>query len=232
MVDIALAASFIGGAIISIIVISNPLSTSAVFIALTEDITHSERLATAKRSITYSTGTLLFFAFTGFALFKVFGFSIGAFRIAGGILLFTTAIGMLNPKPRAEEAEESSRDIALIPLSIPFTAGPGTITTVVVLMSEALNLSETKDLGTSLLAVVGVLLGIAITIVVSYLMMAYSEHVDARLGSGRRVVTRLFGLIVMAIAIQFIINGFKDLLPEFIEIAEEATETLVALLAG
>ena len=77
MVDLGLAASFIGGAIVSIIIISNPLSTSAVFIALTEPMTHTEKLVVARRSVTYSTGVLLFFAITGLALFKLFGFSIG-----------------------------------------------------------------------------------------------------------------------------------------------------------
>jgi multiple antibiotic resistance protein len=230
MVDLALAASFIGGAIISIIVISNPLSTSAIFIALTEEMKHSEKLEIAKRSVRYSTGILIFFALTGMLLFQVFGISIGAFRIAGGILLFTMAVHMLNPKGREKEAEEAAADMALIPLSIPFTAGPGTITTVVVLISEAVNLVDSEGILTASLAATGVFIGIAVTVGVSYLMMMNSDRVDERLGTGRRVVTRLMGLIVMAIAIQFIINGIKDVLPEFIDIAEGTAETLRALI--
>lgn len=229
MVDWALVAAFWGGAVLSIIIISNPISTSAIFIALTERMTQKEKVELAKRSVTYSTGILVFFALTGMALFQLFGFSVGAFRIAGGVLLMTTAISMLNPRPRAEEAEERSQDIAIIPLAIPFTAGPGTIVTTVVLMSEALNFASDHGWATALLSSLGVFLGIVVTIFVSYQMMYRSEYIDAHLGSGRRVVTKLMGLIVMAIAVQFIVNGIKDLMPEFVEIVDEARQVLVLL---
>jgi len=219
MADIVYALEFIGGAMVSILVISNPLSTSAVFIALTQGMTHEEKVRIVKKSVTYSVGILLFFAFTGLLIFQIFGFSIGAFRIAGGVLLFSMAVGMLNPKLSSEAADERSRDIALIPLSIPFTAGPGTIVTVVVLMSGAQNLMGTIDTITGVLAMIGVVAGIMVTVGVSYLMMTRSEKIDAVLREGgRKVVTRLMGLMVMAISIPFIINGIKDILPEFIDI--------------
>jgi multiple antibiotic resistance protein len=221
MADFVLAAEFMLGAVISILIISNPLSTSAVFISLTENMTHEERVQTAKRSVTYSTGILIFFSVTGLALFQVFGFSLGAFRIAGGILLFTMAVQMLNPKPSHEEAETKSRDIALIPLSIPFTSGPGTITTVVVLMSEAQNIMGIHGVTTGLMSITGIYIGIALCIGISYLMMTRSEFIDERLKEGgRRIVTRLMGLLVMAIAVQFIINGMLDVLPDFIAVAQ------------
>ena len=223
MADMVFILEFIGGAIISIIVISNPISTSAVFIALTQGMTQEEKIRIVKKSVRYSTGILIFFALTGFLIFAIFGFSIGAFRIAGGVLLFSTAVYMLNPKPSAVAADETSRDIALIPLAIPFTAGPGTIVTVVVLMSEAQNLVNTIDPLTGILAMIGVIVGIMVTIIVSYFMMARSDRIDAALKEGgRNVVTRLMGLLVMAIAIQFIINGIKDILPEFIDIVNNA----------
>ncbi|MFP4170372.1 MAG: MarC family protein [Methanomassiliicoccales archaeon] len=218
MANLTFALEFIGGAIIAILIISNPLSTSAVFIALTEGMSQQEKVRIVKKAIRYSGGILVFFALTGLLLFQVFGFSIGAFRIAGGILLFSTAVTMLNPTPSKTAAEESSRDIALIPLAIPFIAGPGTIVTVVVLMSEAQNTISSQDLITGTLAMLGVFLGIAVIILVSYIMMVRSEDVNRLLGSGRRVVTRLLGLMVMAIAIQFVINGIKDILPEFVEV--------------
>lgn len=226
MVDWPFVLAFMGGAVVSIIVISNPVSTSAIFIALTEKMTLTEKVALAKRSITYSIFILVFFALTGMALFRLFGFSIGAFRIAGGVLLMTTAITMLNPQPRGTAVEERSQDIAIIPLSIPFTAGPGTIVTVVVLMSVALNFRDVYDLPTAILAATGVFIGIFVTIYVSYLMMVKSEYIDARLGSGRRVITRLMGLFVMAIAVQFILNGIKDVLPDFIEIVDQANNVM------
>lgn len=221
MADFVLAAEFMLGAVVSILIISNPLSTSAVFISLTENRTHEERVNIAKRSVTYSTGILIFFSLTGLALFQVFGFSLGAFRIAGGVLLFSMAIEMLNPRPSHEAAETKSRDIALIPLSIPFTSGPGTITTVVVLMSEAQNIMGIHGVASGLMSMTGIYVGIALCIGISYLMMTRSEFIDERLKEGgRRVVTRLMGLLVMAIAVQFIINGMLDVLPDFIAVAQ------------
>lgn len=228
MADLGFAAEFVIGALISILVISNPLSTSAVFIALTQGMDHEERRNVAKKSIRYSFAILIFFAATGLLIFELFGFGIGAFRIAGGILLFSTAVGMLNPQPSRLAASEAARDIALIPLSIPFTAGPGTIVTVVVLMSEAQNAVANKDLVTGIIAMVGVLTGIVVVITVSYFMMTRSEYIDQMLKEGgRKVVTRLMGLMVMAISIQFIINGIKDILPEFIEVVNSSSTVFV-----
>jgi len=219
MADIAMALGFIGAAVISIMVISNPLSTSAIFIVLTQDHSREEKSKVAKKSAEYALGILLFFSVTGLLVFQLFGFSVGAFKIAGGILLFSTAVSMLNPASRYEAAGEKSSDISLIPLAIPFISGPGTIVTVVLLMSDAQEIAFTEDLTVGAMAIFGVYLGILLTIVVSYFMMTKSDIVDRILKEGgRKVVTRLFGLLVMAIAIQFVINGIKDILPEFVEI--------------
>lgn len=223
MADYAQALTFCIGAITAIIVISNPLSTSAIFIALTEKMSRKQKQDTIKKSLTYSVGILILFAVSGLLLFQIFGFSIGAFRIAGGVLLFTTAVGMLNPKTSQEEATDVPDNIALIPLSIPFTAGPGTIVTVVVLVSEADNIMHSINFATGLLCILGVFLGIAACIGVTYVMLAKSDVIDGVLKEGgRRVVTTLMGLIVMAIAIQFFINGIKDILPEFVAIVAGA----------
>ena len=219
MADYAQALTFSIGAIIAIVVISNPISTSAIFIALTERMSRKQKQDTIKKSLTYSAGILILFALTGLLLFKIFGFTIGAFRIAGGVLLFTTAVGMLNPKTSQEEATDVPDNIALIPLSIPFTAGPGTIVTVVVLMSEVENIMHSTDLFTGIVCALGVFVGIAACLGVTYVMLAKSDLIDGTLKEGgRRVVTTLMGLIVMAIAIQFFINGIKDILPDFMAI--------------
>ena len=219
MGDLVIGLEFIVAAIVSIIVISNPISTSAIFISLTEGMSNEQRRRIASKSIRYSGGILVFFALTGLFVFQIFGFGVGAFRIAGGVLLFSTAVGMLNPKESGADVEERFRDIALIPLAIPFTSGPGTIVTVVVLMSEAMNLLTEHGALAGGLAVLGVYLGIAVTIIVSYNMMVQSEHIDRFFGEGgRKVVTRLMGLLVMAISIQFVINGIKDILPEFAQV--------------
>jgi len=229
--DPLLAAEFIGGAIVSLLVISNPVSTSAVFISLTQDMTREEKLRTVKKSVTYSLFILIFFSLTGLLLFQIFGFSIGAFRIAGGILLFTTAVGMLDPAPSDKAAGEAAQDIAIIPLSIPFTSGPGTIVTVVVLMSEAQNIMQTHDLLTGSLSMLGVYIGIGAVIVISYFMMVKSDNIDRVFREGgRKVITKLMGLLVMAISIQFIITGIKDVLPEFSDALMNGGEIIGYLL--
>lgn len=220
MSDVITAIEFVPAAIIAIIVISNPISTSAVFLALTEGMSSEEKIKIIKRSVRYSLFILLFFAVTGLLIFEIFGFGIGAFRIAGGILLFSTAVGMLNPSSSKQAAKDTSQDIALIPLSIPFTSGPGTIVTVVVLMSEAERILIEGGPGPGIIAIAGVFIGIIVVILVSFYMMAHSERIYAVLKEGgRKVVTQLMGLIVMAISIQFIINGIKDILPELIDAA-------------
>lgn len=223
MSELVIGLEIIIASIISIIVISNPVSTSAVFIALTRGMTSTERRAVASKSVRYSLGILVFFSITGLLVFELFGFGIGAFRIAGGVLLFSTAVGMLRPKDSGSEAAERSNDIALIPLSIPFTSGPGTIVTVVVLMSEAMNRWAGSGATVGALSVLGVYLGISVTIAVSFKMMVNSERIDRFLGEGgRSVITRLMGLLVMAISIQFVINGIKDLLPEFAQVLRDS----------
>ncbi len=229
MVDWAFIASFVPAAIIGIIVISNPISTAAVFIGLTEKMTKDEKQAIIRQATRYAIGILFFFAITGMLLFQLFGFTIGAFRIAGGIILLTAAAAMLNPRPAEEEAAESAENIALIPICIPFIAGPGTIITVILYMSTAIDASDMHGIGTSVVAAIGVLVGIAVTVFVSWLVMAKSEAIDKRLGEGRAVVTRLMGLIVMAIAVQFIINGIMDVTPEFVKIVDEARQVLMLL---
>ncbi len=221
MLDFGLVGGFILGAIVSIIVISNPVSTSAVFLTLTDGLKKKDRVEIARRSVKFSLFILVFFALTGFFLFQLFGFSIGAFRIAGGILLFTLAVHMLNGKQRHMEATEMDyNEISLMPLSIPFTAGPGTIVTVVLLASEALNMMETTGFMNGLVSVIGVYAGIFILILITYIMMLNSQRLDNVIKEGgRHVITKLMGLLVMAIAIQFMINGVVDIIPTLVAAA-------------
>jgi multiple antibiotic resistance protein len=220
MSDLGTALEFVPAAIVAIVAISNPFSTATMFLILTRCMSHEERLNTATRSAIYSLYILLFFAITGLLLFQLFGFSIGAFRIAGGILLMITAIGMLNPKP-AGEMTDCPKDIALIPLAVPFISGPATIVTVIVLMSGAQGRFAIGPLeGT--IAALGVFLGIFTVTFLSYLAMKHSERIFSALrAEGRKAISRLMGLIVLAISVQFIINGIGDVLPDLIRAAME-----------
>lgn len=226
MSELQAVLEFIPGAIIAIIVISNPVSTLAMFYTLTESMSEEGKLRTAKRSSRYSLGILLFFALTGMLLFQIFNFSVGAFRIAGGILLIATALDMLYPKEGMDTVADPTRDISLIPMAIPFISGPGTIVTVVVLTSTAKNLGN-GDAGIAAVAYGGVILGILILIAISYLVMVHSERLFSLMREeGRKALTKLMGLIVLSIAIQFIINGIGDVLPGFVDIVRSSTGML------
>lgn len=221
MIDFAVIGSFIVGAIISIIIISNPISTSAVFMSLTDGMSRKDKKGISARSVKFSFFILIFFALTGFYVFQLFGFSIGAFRIAGGILLFTTAVHMFSQKHTHKEAAKLDyNEISLMPLSVPFTAGPGTIVTVVLLASEAINMMNTAGFLNGLISIMGVYLAIIILMIVSYFMMLYSQKIDKVIKEGgHHIITRLMGLLVMAIAIQFMINGVIDIIPDLIAAA-------------
>ena len=187
-------------AITSIIAVTNPTSTVAVYIALTKDMDLDERRNVISKSMKISILVLAFFAFTGQLLFLIFNVTFAAFKIAGGILLVTSAFSMLNPK-RKEFSKEELENIAIIPLAFPLTAGPGTIMAVILLVSEASSMLETS------LVFVGILAGVA----VSYMGMMYAPKIFKFLGEdGLHVITKLMSIIVLAIAVQFIINGVAE----------------------
>ena len=137
--------------ITSIIAVTNPTSTVAIYIALTRDMNLEESRKVIAKSMKISFIVLAFFAFTGQLLFLIFNITVAAFKIAGGILLVTSAFSMLNPKKK-EFSREELENISIVPLAFPLTAGPGTIMAVVLLVSEASSLLEAS------LVFVGILL--------------------------------------------------------------------------
>ena len=180
----------------SMIAVMEPFSTTAIYAALTKSMDSGKKSKIIRRSMTTSFLVLVVFAFTGHLIFRVFGITIPAFQIAGGILLISVAIEMLNPKQ--SEAASGREDIAIVPLAFPLTSGPGSITAVILLVSRAENLFETS------IVPVGILVGVML----SYLAMTFSSGLFKRFGDdGLRVVTALMAIIVLAIAVQFIIDG-------------------------
>jgi multiple antibiotic resistance protein len=153
---------------------------------------------------------MLFFALFGGVIFKVFGVSLGAFRVAGGILLLITALDMLRARPsetRTTPTEEQEgvvkEDVAIVPLAIPLLSGPGAIATAMVLMAK----------GETLTSAIPVLAAIILTFVASYFILRASGMIQRVLRqSGVAIVERVMGLILAAIAVQFIADGGKELL--------------------
>jgi multiple antibiotic resistance protein len=151
--------------------------------------------------------TLTVFALGGSLIFRVFGITLGAFKIAGGALIGLNALEMVQARrsqqreTAAEQAEGAQKaDVGLMPLGVPMLAGPGAISTVMVLA-----LGSHRPVGVAALYV-----AIALTAYASFLVLAAATLVEHRLGqTGMRILTRLMGLVLCAIAVQFIVDGLK-----------------------
>jgi len=190
-------------AISSIIAITEPFSTIAIYTTLTDGLSPEKQRKIAAKSMKISFLILAFFALTGHLLFTVFNITTYAFEIAGGILLVAVALRMLNPGK--DEYSSDEHDVSIVPLAVPLTAGPGTITTVMLLFSQASNLLEAAF----------VFVGIFLSVLLSYVGMVYSHRLFKIFGDdGLRVVTALMAIIVLAIAVQFVINGIVDVAPQ------------------
>ena len=189
----------------------DPIGVVPIFLAITAGDSEAKMRRTALRACIVAGGLLLFFAIFGGVIFQVFGVSLAAFRVAGGILLLITALDMLRARPsetrtsRTEEQEGVAKDdVALVPLAMPLLAGPGAIASAMVLMSKG---------GESLTMAVPVLAAIVLTFVAAYFILRASHLVQRVLKqSGVAILERVMGLILAAIAVQFMADGAKDLL--------------------
>jgi multiple antibiotic resistance protein len=174
--------------------------------------TEEKRREMAKRACLISAGILIFFTFGGSVLFKLLGVTLAAFKIAGGILLLLTSLDMLQSRPSntrttQKEIEEGAGkdDIAVVPLAMPLLSGPGSIATVMVLTAQS---ARWWDL-------IPIVLSIAITAFISYLVLRGAVLVDRALGkSGQAIVNRIMGLLLAAIAVQFVVGGVREAFPE------------------
>jgi multiple antibiotic resistance protein len=206
-------------AIAAVFVIINPLTTAFVFASLTPYAGDTEREQIARRAVITSTIVLFSFALLGSVIFQLFGITLAAFRIAGGMILFGIALGMLQRSEAVDhdksDAKPSGRiadDISIVPLSIPFISGPGAIATTMILTSEAPDRWH----------VIVVFVAVAVTTASCYFAMLNSRYVIRVLGeSGRRILTKLFGLILAVIAVQFVLNGIGDALQDYLPIIRE-----------
>jgi multiple antibiotic resistance protein len=197
----------------SIIIIVNPLGATLIYVSLTTSVDRAQKDVIAKDSCRFALIVLLIFAVLGGWILQLFGISLEAFRIAGGILLFGIGMEMVyaktsRTKMTVTEKYESrdTDDIAFIPIAIPMIAGPGAITTTIVLMNEAQTMT--------LLAIAIVLVSIVLSIAITYFMMRNSDYIMTKVGQREyRAINRLMGMLLIAIAVQFVINGMKIAFP-------------------
>jgi multiple antibiotic resistance protein len=198
----------------AVFVVVDPLAAVPFFLSLTAGEDAVRKRQTALRAAIAAYLVLTFFALAGAILFKLLGITLAAFKMAGGVLLLTMAVDMLRtraPEARITAGEVAAgaakEDVAIVPLAMPLLAGPGSIATVVVLMGRA-------RAGERWWQVVPVLAAIAVTAIAAYLILSFAVQVDRVLGrTGLSILERVAGLLLAAIAFQFLIDGVADVLP-------------------
>jgi multiple antibiotic resistance protein len=199
-------------AFVTFVVIIDPPGCAPIFASLTSGTPQSHRRKMAIRSSLVAWCILVFFALLGEPLLGTLGISLSAFRLAGGILLFITAMDMVFEKRterREERAEEikgtpEAEDISVFPMAIPMIAGPGSITTVMLLCARASGLVEG---GIVLAAMTAVIL---LTLVALLAAGPLMKLIGAKLEG---MITRILGVILAALAVQFVLDGLERSLP-------------------
>ncbi|HUL45050.1 MAG TPA: MarC family protein [Bacteroidota bacterium] len=197
----------------SIVIIVNPLGATLIYVSLTSGMDRRAQDIIARDACRSALIILILVALAGTWILQVFGITLEAFRIAGGILLFGIGMEMVYAKTSrtkltATEKYESrdADDIAVMPIAIPMIAGPGAITTTIVLMNEATAMTP--------VAIAIVLSSIILSIVITYYMMRHSEYIMRKIGQRQyRAINRLMGMLLIAIAVQFVINGIRLAFP-------------------
>ena len=203
--------------IVAIFAIVNPVGNISFFVSLTEGYSRRERCAVIRKTTLVAGGMLATFALIGNYIFEMFSITIPAFRIAGGILLLTIAFSMLqgsHPKSKVTDRDKEEalqrEAVGIVPLGIPMFAGPGSITTVMIYISEA-----TTETVTNWTIIFAVYIGILVTMIISYILLYYGEKLFEKMGRmGALAFSRIMGLILAAMAVQFILNGFVGFLTQ------------------
>lgn len=201
-----------GSALVTFLVIIDPPGCAPIFASLTRGASASERRAMAVRSSVIAWSILMFFALLGRPMLDALGIGLGSFRIAGGILLFYIAVEMIFEKrtQRREDRAESIKgtpeadDISVFPMAIPMIAGPGSIASVMLWVSRA----ETA------MHILIVLSAMTAVIVITMLTLLASAPLMRLIGDKiEAMITRILGVILAALAAQFVIDGLKESFP-------------------
>jgi multiple antibiotic resistance protein len=196
-------------ALSSIFFLVDPFAALPTFLAVTVGADKQRRRKMAWKASVTAMVVLSAFAVAGQYIFKMFGITLPAFEIAGGIILLLIGLDMLEAKrsPTQESTEETTEaaqkeDAGIVPLGIPMLAGPGSITSVMVLVGQADNRWQ----------MVAILVSIFITSAICYLVLGNSDRVARVMGdTGVRILVRIMGLLLVALAVQYFVNGMVDL---------------------
>lgn len=204
-------ASFSLVAFTGIFAVMDPLTAVPIFVAMTGELDVAARRRLARRASIAAALILTSFALAGALLFKLFGITLPAFKIAGGLLLLLMAIDMLRAQTsRVRSSPEETapgverEDIAIFPLATPLLAGPGSIATTMVFMGRS----------TAWWQAIPVVGAVLLTCLLSYWLLRGATFIERLLGkTGMNVLNRVMGLILAAIAVQFILDGIAGAFP-------------------
>jgi multiple antibiotic resistance protein len=207
------ALAFTLSTVTTLFFVVDPMAAAPIYLSMTATDSAEHKRRTALRAAIATFVTLAVFAALGGLIFRLLGISLGAFRIAGGLLLFLLAVDMLRAQrsrqrtsPEEEIEGVDKPDISLFPLAIPMLAGPGSISTVMVLVSRV---EHYWHYGVILLAVTLTAIGV-------YYVLRGALMIERRLGqTGLNVLQRVMGLILAAVAVQFVVEGITAVLPGF-----------------
>ncbi|MEY4760684.1 MAG: hypothetical protein RLZZ200_540 [Pseudomonadota bacterium] len=190
------------------LVVVEPVSVIPIFMALTDGLSEAERRRTARKGIAIAAVILFAFSLAGGAFLRVMSISIDAFRIFGGLLLFLIALEMVfartsGTRTSGTEEEEGRRraDISVFPLAFPFIAGPGALATILLAFGPAE--------GNALLTL-GLLACVAVVLLIALLVLYLASPIMRVMGvTGANVLNRLFGVVLGALAVQYVIDGLR-----------------------
>lgn len=190
-------------AFVTLFVVIDPVGLAPIFIAMTPNMSAAERHRIGLRAVVVAAVLLMLFGLVGEAILTGIGISLPAFRIAGGLLLFLTALDMLFERrtERREgqaEADPPGHDPSVFPLAMPLLAGPGALATMILLVGEGRGIGHVVMINLMMLTVLGIAL----------LLFALATPLARALGrTGTMVVTRLLGMLLAALSVQFVIDG-------------------------
>lgn len=207
----------IGKLIVAFLVLINPFSALSLYLDLTHDHSTKERRKIARTAAVAVFAVISVFALTGGMLLKVLGISVGSFQVGGGILVLLIAIAMMNgndnpakknigTEQEAEQlAQRNAKAIAVVPIAIPITIGPGGISTVIIYASAAKSYSDI-----ALIIAAGFLVS-----AICYGILVVAGRISKRLGAtGLTILNRIMGMMLAAVSVEIIVSGLKTIFPQ------------------
>jgi multiple antibiotic resistance protein len=201
----------LGKELISLLTILTPFSVLPVYVSLTAGMPDAARKRALLKTLGTVLATLLFFQWTGMYLFRILGVELPSFQIAGGLIIASMAWSMLHANPsriqttRTEDEESLEKeDFSVVPLAIPMLSGPGAITTVILLSQQQQGIEGDVALSAVIL----------LATLILYPVFRLAHPIFRRLGvTGTRILTRIMGMLLLAIAIEFVVQGVLRSLP-------------------